>query len=256
MNRPAAADAGAGCGGPRTSVSRSRSWPGSRCSLAGPGHRFGWWSFGTGFTILRYAVYGGIAAAVVSAAGLVLRRSAAAGAACSGRSRGSPSGWSRSACRRAGCTPRARCRRSTTSRPTPPIRRPSRRSCRCARAPPNPADLWRRAGRRAAARGLSRHRRSGLPGRRPRRRSRRRSPRRASRAGRSSPSDQAEGPDRGERSHLLVRLHRRRRGPGARRPRRQPDRRALDLPGRRQRHGHERRARPRLPRTSSTTDRG
>jgi uncharacterized protein (DUF1499 family) len=40
--------------------------------LAGPGHRFGWWSFGTGFAVMRWAVYGGIAAAVVSAAGLVL----------------------------------------------------------------------------------------------------------------------------------------------------------------------------------------
>jgi uncharacterized protein (DUF1499 family) len=42
--------------------------------LAGPGHRFGWWSFGTGFWVLRWAVYGGIAAAVVSAAGLTLAR--------------------------------------------------------------------------------------------------------------------------------------------------------------------------------------
>ena len=40
--------------------------------LAGPGHRFGWWSFGTAFAVVRWAVYGGIAAAVVSAAGLVL----------------------------------------------------------------------------------------------------------------------------------------------------------------------------------------
>jgi uncharacterized protein (DUF1499 family) len=39
---------------------------------AGPGHRFGWWSFGAGFAIIRYAVYGGIAAAVLSAGGLVL----------------------------------------------------------------------------------------------------------------------------------------------------------------------------------------
>jgi uncharacterized protein (DUF1499 family) len=41
---------------------------------AGPGHRFGVWDFGTGFLILRYAVYGGIAAAAVSALGLVLAR--------------------------------------------------------------------------------------------------------------------------------------------------------------------------------------
>jgi uncharacterized protein (DUF1499 family) len=40
--------------------------------LAGAGHRFGWWSFGTGFRMLRWAVYGGIAAALISAAGLVI----------------------------------------------------------------------------------------------------------------------------------------------------------------------------------------
>lgn len=42
--------------------------------IAGPGHRFGLWSFGTGFAILRFAVYGGLAAAVISAVGLVLAR--------------------------------------------------------------------------------------------------------------------------------------------------------------------------------------
>jgi uncharacterized protein (DUF1499 family) len=40
--------------------------------LAGPGHRFGWWSLGTGFGMLRWAAYGGIAAAVISAVGLVI----------------------------------------------------------------------------------------------------------------------------------------------------------------------------------------
>jgi uncharacterized protein (DUF1499 family) len=40
--------------------------------LAGTGHRLGWWSFGTGFRILRWAAYGGIAAAAISAAGLVI----------------------------------------------------------------------------------------------------------------------------------------------------------------------------------------
>ena len=40
--------------------------------LAGPGHRFGWWSLGTGFGIIRFAAYGGIAAAAVSAAALIL----------------------------------------------------------------------------------------------------------------------------------------------------------------------------------------
>jgi uncharacterized protein (DUF1499 family) len=40
--------------------------------LSGPGHRFGWWSFGTAFSIMRWAAYGGIAAAAVSAAALIL----------------------------------------------------------------------------------------------------------------------------------------------------------------------------------------
>jgi len=39
--------------------------------VAGPGHRFGLWSFATGFALLRYAAYGGIAAAVISLAGLL-----------------------------------------------------------------------------------------------------------------------------------------------------------------------------------------
>jgi uncharacterized protein (DUF1499 family) len=40
--------------------------------VAGPGYRFGLWPLGTGFAILRAAAYGGIAAALVSAAGLIL----------------------------------------------------------------------------------------------------------------------------------------------------------------------------------------
>jgi uncharacterized protein (DUF1499 family) len=40
--------------------------------LAGPGYRFGLWSLGTAFVLIRYAAYGGIAAAVVSAAALIL----------------------------------------------------------------------------------------------------------------------------------------------------------------------------------------
>jgi uncharacterized protein (DUF1499 family) len=47
---------------------------GGALALAGPGHQFGLWDFGTGFAILRYAVYGGIAGAVISATGLVLAR--------------------------------------------------------------------------------------------------------------------------------------------------------------------------------------
>jgi uncharacterized protein (DUF1499 family) len=38
---------------------------------AGPGYRFGLWPLATGFAILRYAAFGGIAAALVAAAGLV-----------------------------------------------------------------------------------------------------------------------------------------------------------------------------------------
>lgn len=41
---------------------------------AGLGYRFGWWSLGTGFGLVRYAAYGGIAAMVVSVVGLVLAR--------------------------------------------------------------------------------------------------------------------------------------------------------------------------------------
>jgi uncharacterized protein (DUF1499 family) len=40
--------------------------------VAGPGHRFGLWSFGTGFALIRWAAYGGIAAALVSGAALIL----------------------------------------------------------------------------------------------------------------------------------------------------------------------------------------
>ena len=40
--------------------------------VSGPGHRLGWWSFGTAFGIMRWAAYGGIAAAAVSAAALIL----------------------------------------------------------------------------------------------------------------------------------------------------------------------------------------
>ena len=40
--------------------------------LAGAGHRLGWWSFGTGFSVMRWAAYGGIAAAAVSTAALIL----------------------------------------------------------------------------------------------------------------------------------------------------------------------------------------
>jgi uncharacterized protein (DUF1499 family) len=40
--------------------------------LAGPGHRFGLWSLDAGFAMFRYAAYGGIAAAAISAAALIL----------------------------------------------------------------------------------------------------------------------------------------------------------------------------------------
>lgn len=41
---------------------------------AGLGYRLGWWSLGIGFGLLRYAVFGAIAAIVVSVLGLVLAR--------------------------------------------------------------------------------------------------------------------------------------------------------------------------------------
>jgi uncharacterized protein (DUF1499 family) len=41
---------------------------------AGLGYRFGWWPLGVGFALLRYAVYGAIAAMAVSLLGLVLAR--------------------------------------------------------------------------------------------------------------------------------------------------------------------------------------
>jgi len=41
---------------------------------AGLGYRFGWWTLGVGFGMLRYAVYGAIAAMLVSLLGLVLAR--------------------------------------------------------------------------------------------------------------------------------------------------------------------------------------
>jgi uncharacterized protein (DUF1499 family) len=39
---------------------------------SGPGHRFGLWSFGAGFAIMRWAAYAGIVAAVLSAVALIL----------------------------------------------------------------------------------------------------------------------------------------------------------------------------------------
>jgi uncharacterized protein (DUF1499 family) len=41
---------------------------------AGLGYRFGWWSLGTGFGLLRYAAYGALAAMALSVLGLVLAR--------------------------------------------------------------------------------------------------------------------------------------------------------------------------------------
>lgn len=42
--------------------------------LSGPGTRMGWWDFRTGFTMMQWAAYGGIAAALVAAAGFALSR--------------------------------------------------------------------------------------------------------------------------------------------------------------------------------------
>ncbi|MEJ7812835.1 MAG: DUF1499 domain-containing protein, partial [Gemmatimonadaceae bacterium] len=43
-------------------------------ALAGPGTRAGWWDFRTGFTFLRYAAYGGIAAVSFSLLGALATR--------------------------------------------------------------------------------------------------------------------------------------------------------------------------------------
>ena len=47
---------------------------GLAAALAGFGHRWGWWHYRTGFTVLKAAAYLGIAAAAVSLAGLIITR--------------------------------------------------------------------------------------------------------------------------------------------------------------------------------------
>jgi uncharacterized protein (DUF1499 family) len=47
-------------------------------ALAGLGSRWGWWHFGTGFQILRWGAYGGIAAVLLSLAGVIHGRPGAA----------------------------------------------------------------------------------------------------------------------------------------------------------------------------------
>ena len=42
--------------------------------VTGPGARFGWWHFRTSFTLMRYAAYAGVVAALVSLIGLALSR--------------------------------------------------------------------------------------------------------------------------------------------------------------------------------------
>ena len=42
--------------------------------MAGFGHHWGWWHFGTGFLILKWAVYGGLASIVISLIGIVYAR--------------------------------------------------------------------------------------------------------------------------------------------------------------------------------------
>ena len=46
---------------------------------AGPGTRFGWWHFRTGLGLFRWVLYGGVAAIVLSLAGLLMGGSRAAG---------------------------------------------------------------------------------------------------------------------------------------------------------------------------------
>jgi len=47
---------------------------GLAAASAGLGHRWGWWSYRTGFTVLKAAAYLGITAAAVSLAGLIVTR--------------------------------------------------------------------------------------------------------------------------------------------------------------------------------------
>lgn len=47
---------------------------GCAAALAGFGHRWGWWHYRTGFTILKAAAYAGIAAAAISVLGLIVTR--------------------------------------------------------------------------------------------------------------------------------------------------------------------------------------
>jgi uncharacterized protein (DUF1499 family) len=47
---------------------------GALLALSGPGVRAGWWDFRTGFSLLRWAAYGGLAAVVVGLAALVRTR--------------------------------------------------------------------------------------------------------------------------------------------------------------------------------------
>lgn len=44
---------------------------------SGLGHRWGWWDFGGGFTLLKWAFFGGLAACTVSAIGAIAARPAA-----------------------------------------------------------------------------------------------------------------------------------------------------------------------------------
>jgi hypothetical protein len=55
--------------GPAASVSAL-----ALAAVSGLGHRWGWWTFGTGFAVLKWAVYLAIAALVLSVIGAVLNR--------------------------------------------------------------------------------------------------------------------------------------------------------------------------------------
>lgn len=45
--------------------------------VSGLGHRWGWWDFGQGFTLLKYALYGSFGAAALSLVGAILTRPSA-----------------------------------------------------------------------------------------------------------------------------------------------------------------------------------
>ena len=216
--------------------------------VAGPGHRSGWWSFGTAFGIMRWAAYGGIAAAAVSAAALILaplrahRRGmlrALAGLVIGLITVGVPAYLLQKA---RSVPPIHDITTDTEDPPAFETILPLRAQA------PNPATY---GGPAVAA-----QQREGYPDIAPAdypvdtEAAFEAAVAAARELGWTVVAMDEAGADRGDRSHLLVRLRRRRRDPDPPDRCRQPDRRPLGLAGRGERRGHQRRAHPRLPRAA------